>query len=127
MAKISERLLSTNMLREKRRDSFDPQRVNLLGEDSICLVNLLETPGVMTSCALHSGSCSQTPGKFKTMEALGACRDDCEYVNKSNKKPFRTSLKEGDIPGASLKGRKAKQLKNDELKCWLKRRGASVS
>ena len=23
------------------RDSFDPQRVNLLGEDSICMVNLL--------------------------------------------------------------------------------------
>ena len=43
MAKISERLLSTNILREKRRDSFDPQRVNLLGEDSICIVNLLET------------------------------------------------------------------------------------
>ena len=47
MAKISERLLSTNMLREKRRDSFDPQRVNLLGEDSICMVNLLETPRVI--------------------------------------------------------------------------------
>ena len=43
MAKISERLMSTNKLREKRRDSFDPQRVNLLGEDSICMVNLLET------------------------------------------------------------------------------------
>ena len=41
MAKISESLLSTNILREKRRDSFDPQRVNLLGEDSICMVNLL--------------------------------------------------------------------------------------
>ena len=47
MAKISERLLSTNILREKRRDSFDPQRVNLLGEDSICMVNLLETPRVI--------------------------------------------------------------------------------
>ena len=44
MAKIYERLLSTNILRERRRDSFDPQRVNLLGEDSICMVNLLETP-----------------------------------------------------------------------------------
>ena len=42
MAKIYERLLSTNILREKRRDSFDPQRENLLGEDSICMVNLLE-------------------------------------------------------------------------------------
>ena len=42
MAKIYERLLSTNILREKRRDSFDPQRVNLVGEDSICMVNLLE-------------------------------------------------------------------------------------
>ena len=41
MAKIYERLLSTNILREKRRDSFDPQRGNLLGEDSICMVNLL--------------------------------------------------------------------------------------
>ena len=44
MAKIYERLLSKNILREKRRDSFDPQRVNLLGEDSICMVNLLEIP-----------------------------------------------------------------------------------
>ena len=47
MVKIFERLLSTNILQEKRRDSFDPQRVNLLGEDSICMVNLLETPRVM--------------------------------------------------------------------------------
>ena len=39
MAKIYERLLSANILREKRRDSFDPQRENLLGEDSICMVN----------------------------------------------------------------------------------------
>ena len=29
---------------EKRRDSFDPQRVNLLGKDSICMVKLLEIP-----------------------------------------------------------------------------------
>ena len=43
MAKSYERLLSTNILREKRRDSFDPQRVNLLGEDSICMVNLLKS------------------------------------------------------------------------------------
>ena len=44
MAKSYERLLSKNILREKRRDSFDPQRVNLLGEDSICMVNLLVIP-----------------------------------------------------------------------------------
>ena len=44
MAKVYQRLLSTNILREKRRDSFDPQRENLLGEDSIYLVNLLGTP-----------------------------------------------------------------------------------
>ena len=47
MARISERLLSTNIIREKRRDSIDPQRVNLLGEDSICMVNLLEIPRVI--------------------------------------------------------------------------------
>ena len=46
MAKIYERLLSTIKLRENRRDSFDPQRENLLGEDSICMVNLLEIPEV---------------------------------------------------------------------------------
>ena len=47
MAKIYERLLSTNILREKRRHSFDPQRVTLLGKDSICMVRLLETPRVI--------------------------------------------------------------------------------
>ena len=47
MAKSYERLLSTNILREKGRDSFDPQRVNLLGEDSICMVNLQEIPRVI--------------------------------------------------------------------------------
>ena len=49
MAKIYERLLSTNILREKRRDSFDPQHENLLGEDSICMVNFLEIPRVIVS------------------------------------------------------------------------------
>ena len=49
MAKSYERLLSTKILWEKKRDSFDPQRVNLLGEDSICMVNLLEIPRVIVS------------------------------------------------------------------------------
>ena len=44
MAKIYERLLSTNKLWENRRDSFDPQGENLLGEDCICMVNFLEIP-----------------------------------------------------------------------------------
>ena len=47
MAKIYKHLLSTNIIWEKRRDLFDPQRVNLLCEDSICMVNLLETPRVI--------------------------------------------------------------------------------
>ena len=47
MAKIYERLLSTIKLWESRHDSFDPQRENLLGEDSICMVNLLEIPQVI--------------------------------------------------------------------------------
>ena len=63
MAKIYERVLSTNKLREKRRDSFDPHRVTLLGEkkrdsfdphrvtvmgeDIIYRVNLLEIPRVI--------------------------------------------------------------------------------
>ena len=44
MAKIYERLLSKNIPTGKRRDSYDPQRVNLLCEDSICMVNLLVIP-----------------------------------------------------------------------------------
>ena len=47
MAKIYKRLLSTNILRGKRRHTLDPQRVTLLGEDSICMVNLLKTPRVI--------------------------------------------------------------------------------
>ena len=47
MAKVYERLLSTNILRKKRRDLFDPHRVILLGEDIICMVNLLEVPRVI--------------------------------------------------------------------------------
>ena len=44
MAKIYERSCLRTYLREKRRDSYDPQRVNLLGEDSISMVNLLVIP-----------------------------------------------------------------------------------
>ena len=47
MAKINERLLSTNILRENMRDSFDPQRENLLGEDNICMAKLMATPRVI--------------------------------------------------------------------------------
>ena len=47
MAKIYERLRSTKILREKRQDSFNPQLKNLLGEDSICMVNLMEIPRVI--------------------------------------------------------------------------------
>ena len=47
MAKIYEGLLCTNILREKRRNSFNPQRENLLGEDGICMVNLLKIPRVI--------------------------------------------------------------------------------
>ena len=47
MAKIYKRLLSTNVLREKRRHAFDPLHVNLFVEESICIVTLLETPQVI--------------------------------------------------------------------------------
>ena len=47
MAKTYESLLSTIKLQENRGDSFDPQRENLLGEDSICMVIFLETPRVI--------------------------------------------------------------------------------
>ena len=53
MAKIYERLLSTIKLRENRRVWFDPQRENLLGKDSICMVNMLEKPEVIFFFLLH--------------------------------------------------------------------------
>ena len=46
-----------------------------------------------------------------------AAKEACEDANNSNNtKPFRTILTEDDVPGASLKGRKTEQFKNDELK-----------
>ena len=53
MAKIYEGLLSKNIPREERQDSFDPQRVNLFGEDSICMVNLLVIPQKIVLFLLH--------------------------------------------------------------------------
>ena len=53
MAKIYERLLSTNILGEKRPDSFNRQRENLLGYDGICMVNLLGTPREIFFFLLH--------------------------------------------------------------------------
>ena len=45
---IWQRFMIVSCLRtyhgKKRQDSFDPQRVNLFGEDSICMVNLLVIP-----------------------------------------------------------------------------------
>ena len=43
MTKIYRRLFPTNILRKNRGDSFDGKHENMLGEDSICMVNLLET------------------------------------------------------------------------------------
>ena len=57
MAKIYERLLSTNILREKRRDTCDPHRVTLSGEDIICIVNLLEIPRVIVFFFITSFTC----------------------------------------------------------------------
>ena len=45
MAKIYKRLLSTTKLRENRRDSFDPQRENLL----IDLLRLFQTRSFVLS------------------------------------------------------------------------------
>ena len=45
---IWQRFTNVSCLRtyhgKKRQDSFDPQRINLLGEDSTCMVNLLVIP-----------------------------------------------------------------------------------
>ena len=53
MAKIYEGLLSKNIPREKRQDSFDPQRVNMFGENSICVLNLLVIPQKIVLFLLH--------------------------------------------------------------------------
>ena len=53
MAKIYQRLLSKNIPREKREETFDPHCKNLFGEDSICMVNLLEIPQKIVLFLLH--------------------------------------------------------------------------
>ena len=47
MAKSYERLLSTIMPQGKDRDSFDPLRQNLAGEDSTWMVDPLEIPRII--------------------------------------------------------------------------------
>ena len=53
MAKIYKRLLCKNIPREKRQHSFDPQRINFISEDSICMVNLLVIPQMIVLFLLH--------------------------------------------------------------------------
>ena len=56
MAKIYERLLSTNLLWEKRRTRLIP---NVKICDSICMVNLMEIPRVIVIFfLLHDGFAS---------------------------------------------------------------------
>jgi len=43
----------------------------------------------------------------------------------SNSTVYLTLLTENDIPGASLNGRNASELKNDELRFWLRCQGDS--
>ena len=47
MANIHQRSLSTMIPQEKDRDSFDPRSQTLSGEDSTCMVDRLEIPGVV--------------------------------------------------------------------------------
>ncbi|CAH3019257.1 unnamed protein product [Porites evermanni] len=56
-----------------------------------------------------------------------AAKEAFKDVNRSKNKSLPTILTEDDVPGASLKGRKPEQLKNDELKGWLRCGGGSVS
>ena len=44
MAKIYQRLLSKNIPQKKKQETFDPHCINLLGEDSSCMVNSLVIP-----------------------------------------------------------------------------------
>ena len=65
MAKIYERLLSKIKLWENRRDSFDPQRENLLGEDCICMVKLLEIPHLIFYYYFFLMTCLTSFGCFR--------------------------------------------------------------
>ena len=86
MAKIYERLLSTNILREKRRESFDPQRENLLGEDSschffdsICIVNLLEIPRVIVFFFFLHDCLASVFSEEKFCFVKRACKSKCRH------------------------------------------------
>ena len=60
----------------------------------------------------HQSEASGAPANFMVMSSNMA---DCDTVY--------CELNENDIPGASLEGRKPVELKNDELKFWLRCRG----
>ena len=54
MAKIYERLLSTNILRGNRRDSFDPQRENLWAKVGFVWITCWKNrKGSFFFCLLH--------------------------------------------------------------------------
>ena len=79
MAKLYERLLSTNIVREKRRDSFDPQRENLLGEDSISMANLKEIPRVIVFVFLLHDCLASHFSEEKFCFVKGASKTKCRH------------------------------------------------
>ena len=55
-----------------------------------------------------------------------ALKDNNSVNNAKNLGSCRVILTEEDILGASLQNRKPENLKNEELRRWLKSRGGSV-
>ena len=48
--------------------------------------------------------------------------DNISRSSKETSETMSVVLSESDIPGSSFNGRKPSELKNDELRFWLKRR-----
>ena len=76
----------------------------------------------------NGGHYGRELGREHQIEASGAPVVNC-IVMSSNMADCDTvyrDLNENDIPGNSLEGRKPVELKNDELKFWLRCRGDPV-
>ena len=80
---IWQRFTNVSCLRtyhgKKRQDSFDPQRVNLLGEDSICMVNLLVIPQKIVVFFLLHDWIASVVLEQKFCFVKRACKTKCRH------------------------------------------------
>ena len=72
---------------------------------------------------INSGPLGRSGNYLHQSEARKASSKHANMADRATTSTNVAVLTEDDIPGASLPGRKPSELKNDELKFWLRCRG----